>query len=145
MVTSTSQLKLTENIEKMHQIQIQLKMPQSTEALGGATVSTSFSLPISQAAACGSAASLPPPMKTLCRHYSIFRRDANEYGPRGKASFPFKLQNSDSCCRNMFGNIYGPHKVLLIDRSDIAYLLHRLHFELVSFITSAFVPLWQGT
>lgn len=63
------------------------------ETLRGATVGTFVSLPISQAAACGSAG---PSMKPLCRHYGIiFRRDASGYGQRGKASFPFKLLRSD--------------------------------------------------
>lgn len=96
--------------------------------LRGATVNTSFSLPISLLVAV-----LPPPWSHSASIIAIFRRYTNGYGPRGKASFPFKLLNSDSCGRNMFGNIYGPHKVILINRSDITYLFHRLHFELVGF------------
>lgn len=65
-------------------------------------------------------------------------------GPRDKASFLFKLLNSDSCCRNMTGNIYGPHKVILIDRSDIAHSLHRLHFELVGFYSTSLCSSMAG-
>lgn len=57
------------------------------ETLRGATVNTPISLPISQAAACGSAG---PPMKPLCKHYSHLQKIYQWKWTKRQSLFPFQ-------------------------------------------------------
>lgn len=62
------------------------------------------------------------------------------YGPRSKPYFPFRPLRSDSCCRHTFGNIYGAHKAILIDRKRYLTCIKAWTLNLLGFMVSAFVP-----
>jgi len=65
------------------------------------------------------------PLKTLRSHY---KKGMPSKGmpagdrPRRKPFFSFRPLSSDSCCRHTFGNIYGPHKAILINRKRYLFL-----------------------